>query len=179
VEQEFAMHKLKISRMDIELAFELSSYETTAYLDIETGKVVFVEDYAVNLLEEIANNEESLVKISLTLQARRDLSETDSEQLMDAARVKVDIANRYRMLPKQDSRDSYRDMEEYIKSLEDEHLCELLEVAIQGSGAFRRFKDTISRFPEAQGNWFKFRDEHEQQRRLDWFASIGIEPEFE
>jgi hypothetical protein len=173
------MHKLKINRMDFELAFELNSYETTAYLDIETGKVVFVEDYAVNLLDEFVNNEESLVNISLTLQARSDLSETDREQLMDAARVEVDIANRYQMIPKQDSRDGYRDMQEYIESLEDEHLCELLEVAIQGSGAFRRFKDTISRFPEAQANWFKFREEREQQRRLDWFASIGIEPEFE
>ncbi len=27
------MRKLKISRTDLELAFELSSYETTAYLD--------------------------------------------------------------------------------------------------------------------------------------------------
>jgi hypothetical protein len=70
-------------------------------------------------------------------------------------------------------------MQEYIWSLEDEHLHELLEVAIQGSGAFRRFKDVLYRYPEAQDNWFKFRDEREQRRMLDWLASEGIEPEFE
>jgi hypothetical protein len=50
------------------------------------------------------------------------------------------------MIPKQDSRDGYQDMQEYIWSLEDEHLRELLEVAIQGSGAFRRFKDVLSKW---------------------------------
>ncbi len=80
---------------------------------------------------------------------------------MDAARVEGDTANRYRMLPQQDARDGYQDMQDYIESLEDEHLRELLEVAIQGSGAFRRFKDVLYRYPEAQGNWFKFREERE------------------
>lgn len=173
------MHKLKISRIDFELAFELNSYETTPYLDTESGEVVFVETYAVNQLEELLTNEETLDDIQATVLAQASLTETEREQLMDAARVEKDMASRYQMLPQQDSRDGYRDMQEYIEALEDDHLRELLEVAIQGSGAFRRFKDTISRFPEAQANWFKFRDEREQQRRLDWFASIGIEPEFE
>src|SRR6266496_4851197 len=135
------MHKLKISRIDFELAFDLNSYETTAYLDTETGVVVFVENYAVYQLEELLTNEETIDDIQATLQAQTNLSETEREQLMDAARVEVATANRYRTLPKQDSRDGYQDMQEYIESLEDEHLRELLEVAIQGSGAFRRFKD--------------------------------------
>ena len=70
-------------------------------------------------------------------------------------------------------------MQEYIGSLEDEHLRALLEIAIQGSGAFRRFKDVLYRYPEAQENWFKFRDAREYQRMLDWVASEDIEPEFE
>jgi len=83
------------------------------------------------------------------------------------------------MIPKQDSRDGYQDMQEYIWSLENEHLRELLEVAIQGSGAFRHFKDVLSRYPETQENWFRFRDERENLRMRDWLASQGIEPEFE
>ena len=173
------MHKLKISRMDFELAFDLNSYETTAYLDTETGVVVFVENYAVHQLEELLTNEETLDDIQATLQAQTNLSEAEHEQLMDAARVESATANRYRMLPKQDSRDGYHDMQEYIESLEDEHLRELLEVAIQGSGAFGRFKDVLYRYAEAQENWFKFRAERERQRTLDWFESEGIEPEFE
>ena len=173
------MQKLKISRIDFELAFGLNSEETTAYLDTETGGVVIVENYAVDQLEELLTNEETLDDIQATLKAQPGLTEIEREQLMDAARVEGDMANRYRMVPQQNSRDGYRDMQEYIEALEDDHLRELLEVAIQGSGAFRRFKDVLYRFPEAQGNWFKFREEREQRRRLDWLNSEGIEPEFE
>lgn len=173
------MHKLKISRMDFELAFDLNNSETTAYLDTETGKVIFVENYAIHQLEELLTNEETLDDIQASLQAQTNLSETDREQLMDAAQVEGSTVNRYRMLPKQDSRDGYQDMQEYIESLENDHLRELLEIAIQGSGAFRRFKDVLYRYTEEQENWFKFRAEHERQRTLDWFESEGIEPEFE
>ena len=172
------MRKLKINRMDFETAFELSSYETTAYLDTETGVVIFVEDYVVDQLEELLADVDS-EDIEAVLQTQADLTDIERQQLLDAARIEGDVDNRYRMIPKQDSRDGYRDMQEYIWSMEDEHLRELLEVAIQGSGAFRRFKDVLYRYPEAQENWFRFRDEREKQRISDWLASQGVEPEFE
>lgn len=53
------MRKLKINRMDFETAFELNSYETTAYLDTETGAVIFVEDYVTDQLEELLADEDS------------------------------------------------------------------------------------------------------------------------
>ena len=172
------MRKLKINRIDFETAFELNSYETTAYLDTETGTVIFVEDYVVDQLGELLANEDD-DDIEAVLREHNELSDIERQQLVDAARVEGDADNRYRMIPKQDSRDGYQDMQEYIWSLEDEHLRELLEVAIQGSGAFRRFKDVLSRYPETQENWFRFRDEREKQRMTDWLASQGVEPEFE
>jgi len=172
------MRKLKISRRDFETAFELSRYETTAYLDTETGAVIFVEDYIVDQLQELLVDEDR-ENIEAVLQAQTDLSDIDRQQLLDAARVEGDTDNRYRMIPKQDSWDGYRDMQEYIWSLEDAHLRELLEVAIRGSGVFRRFKDVMYRYPEAQENWFSFRDEREKRRMTAWLLSEGIEPEFE
>lgn len=172
------MRKLKVNRIDFETAFELSSYETTAYLDTETGAVIFIEDYGVDQLEELLADEGS-EDIESVLQAQTDLSDIDRQQLLDVARVEGDADKRYRMIPKQDSRDGYQDMQEYIWSLEDEHLRELLEVAIQGSGAFRRFKDVLYRYPEAQENWFRFRDERQKRRMTDWFSSEGVEPVFE
>ena len=173
------MRKLKINRIDFEMAFELSSYETTAYLDTETGALLFVEEYVVAQLEELRFNEDSAEAIESVLQTQTNLSDIDRQQLLDAARIEGDADNRYRMIPKQDSREGYRDMQEYIWLLEDEPLRELLEVAIQGAGAFRRFKDVLYRYPEVQQNWFKFRDEREKRRITDWLTSEGIEPEFE
>jgi hypothetical protein len=172
------LRKLKIDRIDFEMAFEMISYETTAYLDTETGAVLFVEEYVVDQFEELLFNEDSAEAIESVLQAQTNLSDTDRQQLLDGARIERDVDSRYRMIPKQDSREGYRDMQEYIWSLEDEPLRDMLEVAIQGSGAFRRFKDVLYRYPEAQVNWFRFRDEREKRRMTEWLASEGIEPEF-
>ena len=171
------MRKLKIDRIDFETAFELSSYEMTAYLDTETGAVIFVEDYVIDQLDELLADEDG-EDVETLLQSKTDLSDIDRQQILDAARIEGDTDNRYRMIPKQDSRDGYRDMQKYIGTLVDEHLQELLEVAIQGSGAFRRFKDVLYRYPEAQENWFKFRDGRLNKRIVDWLKSEDIEPEF-
>ena len=119
------MRKLKINRIDFETAFELSSYETTAYLDTETGAVIFVEDYVVDQLEELLVDEDG-EDVESVLLTQTDPSDIERQQLLDTARVEGDTDNRYWMIPKQDSRDGYQDMQEYIASIEDEHLRELL-----------------------------------------------------
>jgi len=57
-------------------------------------------------------------------------------------------SDRYERIPKDDSYQSYADMQDFIATVEDEHLAELLEVAINGKGAFRRFKDVLLGYPE-------------------------------
>ena len=108
------------------------------------------------------------------------LDESERPMLIAVAEIEYgdDIAQ-YKLIPKQDSRDGYRDMQEYIWSLDNESLAERLEDAIHGRGAFRRFKDILGRHPDALQNWFKFRDDREHQRMIDWFKSIDIEPTFE
>jgi hypothetical protein len=58
--------------------------------------------------------------------------------------------------------------------VKDEHLAELLEVAINGKGAFRRFKDVLLRYPEKRERWFKFKDERMEERALEWLEDIGV-----
>jgi hypothetical protein len=173
------MRKVKINRMDFELAFEQGSYDTTAYLDAETGAIIYVEEDALRQLDELLAGQETLEAALATLQAQPDLADDERAQLMDAARVEWGSTDRYLSIPQQDSREGYRDMQEFIWSLPDGHLRELLEVEIQGRGAFRRFKDVLYRYPEAQANWFTFCDEQARRRMLDWLASEDIEPEFE
>ncbi len=56
------------------------------------------------------------------------------------------------------------------------HLQERLQVAIQGRGAFRRFKDVRSSHPQERDRWFRFHDQRLQQRVLDWLDEEGIAP---
>jgi hypothetical protein len=89
----------------------------------------------------------------------------------------MDSGSRYIAVPDRDSHEGYRDMEAFIEAVEDDHLRELLEVAIRGRGAFGRFKDVLARYPEAPERWFEFKDDRLRQRMLAWLDSEGIEPE--
>ena len=50
----------------------------------------------------------------------------------------------------------------------------LLEVAINGKGAFRRFKDVLLNYPEERERWFKFRDDRMEKRAVEWLESIDV-----
>jgi hypothetical protein len=66
-------------------------------------------------------------------------------------------------------------MEEFIISVRDARLQGRLEVAIQGRGAFRRFKDVLAGHPQERERWFAFKDQQLRQRALEWLAEQGIE----
>lgn len=74
------------------------------------------------------------------------------------------------------SHDGYRDMEVFIAGIEDAVIADLLEVAIQGGGAFRRFKDTIGRWPDLSEAWFAFSDDRQRGRARAWLADRGYTP---
>jgi predicted nucleotidyltransferase len=61
----------------------------------------------------------------------------------------------------------YGDMEDFIERVRDSRARDLLERAIAGRGAFRRFKDTLFEFPELREAWFKFRDARMERRAIE------------
>lgn len=68
---------------------------------------------------------------------------------------------------------AYEDMLDYIDSLDDEHLAELLSVAIQGRGAFRRFKDVLAERTGTLEPYYAFTMERKIGRAAEWLASNG------
>jgi hypothetical protein len=48
-----------------------------------------------------------------------------------------------------------------------------LLIAIDGRGAFRRFKDTIARWPDELERWYRFSDERCRGRAREWLAASG------
>lgn len=174
------MKQLTINKIDFELAFELNDFESSAYLDTKSGAVVIVEEYALSELEKHVAENDDFSAIVQKINSDNTLDESERAMLIGVVEIEYsDDIEQYELIPKQDSRDGYRDMQEYIWSLEDESLAERLEDAIHGRGAFRRFKDILGRHPDALQNWFKFRDDREHQRIMDWLKSIDVEPMFE
>ena len=68
----------------------------------------------------------------------------------------------------------YRDMEDFIARVPDRRAADLLERAIAGQGAFRRFKDTLFEFPELRQAWFGFHDARMQRRAIEFLLDEGL-----
>ena len=55
------------------------------------------------------------------------------------------------------SREQYRWMERFVQSVADGALKDRLILAIDGKGAFRRFKDVLLSYPVERDRWFQYR----------------------
>jgi len=73
------------------------------------------------------------------------------------------------------SREQYRWMERFIASVEDVELRDRLIRAIDGKGAFRRFKDVLMSYPVDRERWFAFRSDRLRACMEAWLTAHGIE----
>lgn len=173
------MRKLKVDLEEVALAFEQFSLEIKHYLDTETGQVVSISDEMrrelEDIYEEIGDEGEYPQAFSEALQ-RSEMPDWMKEGVQAAYQVECGYGTRYLRIPQADSREGYHDMEDFIGTVRNERLREKLEVAIQGQGAFRRFKDVLASAPDERERWFAFKDERVRRRVLEWLEAEGIEP---
>jgi hypothetical protein len=135
---------LRIDLDELYSALEDGSYEQDYYLDLETGEILFISEY---------------------------MDDEETEKMKDQIEDNFD---RYELIPKAESHEGYKDMEDFVATVKDEHLAELLVVAINGKGAFRRFKDVLLNYLEERERWFKFKDERIEERALEWLEDIDV-----
>lgn len=95
----------------------------------------------------------------------RDAGDFDDADDLDENLIRVEA------LP---SRVGYQDMVDFIELVPERRPAGLLARAIEGRGAFRRFKDTLFEFPRLQQQWFAFRDTRMRRRALEWLAGNGV-----
>jgi Uncharacterised protein family (UPF0158) len=72
------------------------------------------------------------------------------------------------------SREQYRWMERFIPMVDEPDLRGKLAQAIDGKGAFRRFKDALMNFAEERERWFTFRSERLRTFMEAWLAAHAI-----
>ena len=94
---------VQVDLEELRFAMEDASFEHRYFLDTETGEVI--------LVSELFDDDE----------AREQLRRIDEAE-----------RGRYLEVPRADSHEGYGDMQDFIASVRDEHLQELLDVAIQG-----------------------------------------------
>ncbi len=74
------------------------------------------------------------------------------------------------------SREQYRWMERYIPMVEEPELQEKLARAIDGKGAFRRFKDVLMTYAADRERWFAFRSERLRIFMEAWLNNHTLNP---
>jgi hypothetical protein len=72
------------------------------------------------------------------------------------------------------SREQYRWMEEFIEIVEESTLKDKLNIAIDGKGAFRRFKDVLVGYPTERERWFVKRSTKLRGHMTEWLVSKHV-----
>jgi len=134
---------------DLEMALTSDPGEWTCYLDLETGEVRMAP---IGGLEEDAEG----------------LSEDEIDDALNAGRlIHVEPLG---------SRVEYQWMAEFSGTVRHARLRGKLEVALDGRGAFRRFKNALLDFPAERERWFAFRDQRLRAAAREWLEEVGLEP---
>lgn len=159
-----------VSLRDLVDELQMLPNEGTAYLNKVTGKVVTLTDDVVAMAEMDAELEEELEDASGNLGSEN--PDLEVEYFQEVRRVLASDPD-YLQLPSRFEIHEYEIMERFCLSIPDGKVSDVLLRKIRGSGAFRRFKDTIYEYG-IENDWFKFRDEAYKEIAIAWLESKSI-----
>lgn len=122
----------------------------TFFLDLETGKVE--SRFRPDVFGEVGEDED------------------------DFDRRFEDDPDRFEEIPKYGGHEEYNLMRRFADTVDEDDIRERLDIALQGKGAFRRFRDVVFRYPDLKAKWFATRQEALLKEALEWLESLEIEP---
>jgi hypothetical protein len=88
--------------------------------------------------------------------------------------VRIASDGNYLRIDPVSSREQYRWMERFIPMVDDTELRNKLNQAIDGKGAFRRFKDVLMTYSADRERWFQFRSERLRTFMEAWLNAHAI-----
>jgi hypothetical protein len=158
------MKKLKVDLEMVANAMEdVARVDMEYYLDKETGEVIFLP---VEVSRYVEGEDENL---------RGELLDWQKKDIKVAQDILFINPDRYINIPEGAPCNGYDLMVEFAETIKDELLREKLSIALDGRGAFRRFKNVIAEYPDYREKWFIFRDERTNKKVIEWLNSMGIE----
>ena len=133
---------------DLEMALAMKMEESACYLNLRTGKVEMSVD--PSLAGDIGPSEEE---------------------------IETGLAEGYLIhIEPIESSVEYRWMAEFADSVDDPGLRAKLEVALDGRGAFRRFKNVLADQGAERERWFAFHGRRLREAMEEWLTDHEIEP---
>jgi len=149
----------KVNLKELAEQMDFMMDEWSYFVNRRTGEVISVEDrhlgFAENpdeIPERIAAWERDAIEEAVTL------LETWDDLLR---------------FPSKHDLNEYAMMEDFIRTVKDPHIRDCLGIAIEGRGAFRRFKDTADRF-DVIDEWYGFKDQAFLAYAKEWCERSGL-----
>jgi hypothetical protein len=83
-------------------------------------------------------------------------------------------SDRFILIPSITANESFQVMEDFVETLADEGLQEMLNQALIEKGAFQRFQEVLQRYPTRWAQWLRFRTDKVHARALEWYRANGL-----
>ena len=136
---------MKVYIEDIADKMEVTDEEWIVFLNRNTGEIVEIGQEYYSIAEGLREDEEIPAH----------LTEWEKEDVQTAIEI-VENWEDYLELPNQHDIHEYSIMEDFIESITDNRKSAVLYQAINGKGAFRRFKDKLYDL-ELEDSWFAYK----------------------
>jgi len=151
------------------------------FLDCITGDVVsFSEQILKEVEARLYENDDEEIKDDIEYIEYDEIPELPDwmeDEIELAMEILFDVENRYIRIPERNSSIAFNTMIEFVKTVEDEELRNILTRSLEGKGAFRKFKVALLEYPKERKRWHGFNAKTIKQEIIQWLKSIGIEPE--
>lgn len=171
----------KIDYAHLEMAMSnQNTYDVQAYMNTTTGEVFFNTEYEKEQALQFStffDIEEPAYRLSwaaLWLDGDIDIefSAEETEKITEAVET---YWKQFVKIPTVPSYESYNDMVDFTETVTNRPLYNLLSVALDGKGAFRRFKDVLLSYPRERQQWFDFKAECWRKRIDEWLEELREE----
>jgi hypothetical protein len=174
------MKKLYVDFDQIQKAMEDVVRDTfDYYLDLETGEVMpLSEEIANELKTRISDDEVDEIDEGIEYilyDEEPEIPDWMTDEMEMILEILLDESGRYIRIPERKNRIAYQSMNAFIDTIEDPLLKEELSAALNGKGAFRKFKDALVSFPKARKRWHGYNAKAMKKESLQWLQSLGIE----
>lgn len=171
--------KIDYAELQIALSFHDPLGSSQHYLDSETGEVLLISDWVQDQARKFdtpANINDESIRLAwyLLWQGGKINPELPKAEEMAMSQRIDSYLSRFLEVPIVPSYEAYQDMVDFAETVANPRLRELLEEALNGRGAFRRFKDVLLRYPEERERWFAFSHQCWRTRIDNWLQIVGI-----
>lgn len=151
-------------KLELSVWFRTEDFDHPDLLDTQTGKVVHLHQDVIACVRRGDSERLSW------------MPDWQQEQIPLAEQFLADEGGRFLCVPQPDRAERHRAMLDFACLPEVGALRERLLEALDGRGAFRRFRQLLERNKRASERWHKYEQDWEREWLCDWLLHHGIDP---